>query len=255
MSLIDGEKELEDFLARRASPLQRITERDRPEPPPELDRIVLAKAREAIESPAHQPMYSSPRWALPVGLAATIVISFAVILNLSRSAHNAGSIVATMGKQESAELTAAVASGKADTPVPAAPPLAPALAKRAASPAPVSAEPELYGNASGALAASARDSGAIESELRADAPTEQAPRTTGDSKLSDQDAAGSAESRAQRPARATSAKPDAQAWLRRIEQLRAQGKIAEANQQFAEYRKIFPSQLTPSAAAPRPPTR
>jgi hypothetical protein len=80
----DDDRELDDFLARRSVHHRRLAERDRIEPSPELDRLVLDKAREAIDVPANAPVYRSPRWALPVALAATLVLAFAVVLNMSR---------------------------------------------------------------------------------------------------------------------------------------------------------------------------
>ena len=60
------------------------------EPPPELDRIIIGNARKAIQGAAPVPLYRAPRWALPVALAATIVISFVVALELGlRPKHQA----------------------------------------------------------------------------------------------------------------------------------------------------------------------
>jgi hypothetical protein len=50
------------------------------EPPAELDRIVLAQAREAIEAPREQRMYRAPRWTAPVALAATVLLTFGVVM-------------------------------------------------------------------------------------------------------------------------------------------------------------------------------
>ncbi len=84
MTGIDDDRELDDFLARRSVHHRRLADRDRIEPPAELDRLVLHEAREAIDVPANAPVYRAPRWALPVALAATVVLAFAVVLNMSR---------------------------------------------------------------------------------------------------------------------------------------------------------------------------
>lgn len=83
----DDDRELEDFLGRRSALHRRLAERDRDrsEPPQELDRLVLNKAREAIEVPGHAPIHRAPRWALPVSLAATVVLALAVVLNFART--------------------------------------------------------------------------------------------------------------------------------------------------------------------------
>jgi hypothetical protein len=49
------------------------------EPPAELDRVVLRQAREAIEPPEPMRVISSPRWSMPLALAATLVLAFTVI--------------------------------------------------------------------------------------------------------------------------------------------------------------------------------
>jgi len=60
---------------------------DRLEPPAALDEIVLRRAREAIEAQevpaAKQHMARAPRWAMPVALAATILLCLSVVLNIS----------------------------------------------------------------------------------------------------------------------------------------------------------------------------
>jgi len=63
----------DDPLARR------IARHDRLEPPAELDRIVLAHAREAIEASEPETYYHTPRWAVPFALAATLVLVAAVV--------------------------------------------------------------------------------------------------------------------------------------------------------------------------------
>jgi hypothetical protein len=66
------------------------SEHDRLEPPPELDRIIIGNARKAIQGTPPVPVYRAPTWALPVALAATIVISLAVVLQLGlRPKHQA----------------------------------------------------------------------------------------------------------------------------------------------------------------------
>jgi hypothetical protein len=55
---------------------------DRLEPPPELDRIIIGKARAAIQSPAPVAVFKGPRWAVPMGLAATILVSLSMLLDL-----------------------------------------------------------------------------------------------------------------------------------------------------------------------------
>jgi hypothetical protein len=89
MTGFDDDRELDDFLAHRSALHRRFADRDGSEPPPELDRLVLNKAREAIDVPAPAPMYRAPRWALPVALAASVVLALAVVMNFARVQHRA----------------------------------------------------------------------------------------------------------------------------------------------------------------------
>lgn len=80
--------ELEAFLKRRSMMHRRLSDIDHAEPSLEIDRLVLNRAREAIETPK-QPLYRTSRWALPIGLAAAILIAFTVVLNLD---HHGGKV-------------------------------------------------------------------------------------------------------------------------------------------------------------------
>jgi hypothetical protein len=73
--------EFDDFLARRKPVFRRSTE-DPFEPPEELDRLVLRRAREAIEREPPERVYHGPRWGMPVALAATLLLVFTVVLHL-----------------------------------------------------------------------------------------------------------------------------------------------------------------------------
>src|SRR5689334_18369682 len=77
----DYDAELEAFLKRRSPMHRRLSDIDHAEPSVELDRLVLNRAREAIDVPS-QPLFRSFRWALPIGLAASILIAFTVVLNI-----------------------------------------------------------------------------------------------------------------------------------------------------------------------------
>ena len=76
------DEEFEDFLARRR-PLFRRAEEDVLEPPEDLDRIVLGKAREAIKGERPQRVYRGPGWGAPLALAATLLVAFTVVLQVA----------------------------------------------------------------------------------------------------------------------------------------------------------------------------
>jgi hypothetical protein len=106
MSGLDGDSELDDFLARRSPMHRRLADGDVNEPPAELDRIVLAKAREAIKRPSETPVYRAPQWAMPVGLAASVLLVFAVVLNFARIPRQSGSAVAPVAADAPADARA-----------------------------------------------------------------------------------------------------------------------------------------------------
>jgi len=95
MSDSDHDDEFEAYLKRRAPggmghPFPKgITPPDHPEPPPELDRIIIGNARKAIKGSAPVPVYRAPKWSLPAALAATIVVSSAVVLEFGLRTHQA----------------------------------------------------------------------------------------------------------------------------------------------------------------------
>jgi hypothetical protein len=79
----EQDETFENYLKRRS-----VLPDDRLEPPVALDAIVLKKAREAIKAPAapdtgKQQMQRAPRWAVPVALAATIMLCLSVVMNIS----------------------------------------------------------------------------------------------------------------------------------------------------------------------------
>ena len=52
------------------------------EPPADLDRIVLGLAREAIQPLPNAPLFRAPRWAVPLAMAASVLVSFALMLEV-----------------------------------------------------------------------------------------------------------------------------------------------------------------------------
>jgi hypothetical protein len=74
--------DFEAYLKRRVPIDRRVALTDRLEPPLELDRIIIGKARAAIQRPAPVAVFKAPRWAVPMGLAATILVSLSMLLDL-----------------------------------------------------------------------------------------------------------------------------------------------------------------------------
>jgi hypothetical protein len=72
------DREFEDLLRRRRPVFRRDVD-DGLEPPPELDRIVLRQARQAIEDERPLRMFRMSRWAAPVAIAATLVLGLSIV--------------------------------------------------------------------------------------------------------------------------------------------------------------------------------
>jgi hypothetical protein len=75
---MSGDPEFDDFLRRRRR-LFRGDVDDGLEPPAELDRIVLRRARDAIEDDHPVRFFGMPRWAAPVAIAATLVLGVSIV--------------------------------------------------------------------------------------------------------------------------------------------------------------------------------
>lgn len=137
----DGDNELDAFLARRSLLHRRFAEGDGVEPPAALDHIVLAKARAAIKRPSETPVYRAPQWALPVGLAASVLLVFAVVLNFMHVTKQQSPIVAgspaSAAPQVSMISESRERSVEAESSAPVPPALADAKAEADAAPPPV----------------------------------------------------------------------------------------------------------------------
>ncbi len=82
MSDSEHDDEFEAYLKRRVPIDKRAGSLEHLEPPPELDRIVIGKARKAIRAASPIRFYRAPKWAVPLGIAAVILTSFAFMLDL-----------------------------------------------------------------------------------------------------------------------------------------------------------------------------
>ena len=256
MSGPEHDPQFEDFLRRRSPMHRRLSDFDHAEPSLELDRLVLSRAREAIEVPA-QPPYRATRWAMPVGLAATILIAFTIVLNVGRHERNADKRV---GSPVTAP-TAAAAPAESVAQVDATAPMMAAEASAASPPHDAFAEPQ--------QARRERKAETIAS-ARTDQPAPAvaqlagkvaAPATESDmapaapvTLRSERALASNAQlARAAAPAAERASHPDAETWLREISRLRAEGKTAAAERELVAFRRAYPSHAGSSLA--QPPTR
>ena len=83
MSGPEYDPEFEAYLQRRVRFDRRLPRSlSRLEPPADLDRIVLGLAREAIQPLPNAPLFRAPRWAVPLAMAASVLVSFALMLDV-----------------------------------------------------------------------------------------------------------------------------------------------------------------------------
>jgi hypothetical protein len=201
----DGE--FDDFLTRR-KPVFRRPENDPLEPPPELDRIVLRRAREAIEADQSEPAYHGTRWGMPVALAATLLVVFSVFLHLGVQS------TAPVG-----EVSVQTVAQQVDSPD-----AVPAPAPEVADIGPRSGARERAGASPGFVT----ESEASRYSLPPPPPPVVAGRTPAEV-AEPSPGVGTSSTQAWRR--------DARTWLAEIDKMRAEGKVAEADAEMAEYKR------------------
>jgi hypothetical protein len=81
------DEEFDDFLSRRKPLFRRPV--DELQPPEELDRVVLRRAREAIEIERPQRAFRGGNWGAPLAIAATLLVVFTLVLHFMQPAHRA----------------------------------------------------------------------------------------------------------------------------------------------------------------------
>jgi hypothetical protein len=220
MSDSEHDDEFEAYLKRQVPIHKGMTSPERPEPPPELDRIIIGNARKAIQSRSPVRLYRAPKWALPVALAATILISFATLLGLgvrTVKQQHAATQQATSADASRRELPAPQGAAAPSPAIPTAPwpsPVEPLATASSGAAAPqLSAEDEARTRIARADIAARRSRNDVESADRRD-------------------------------------HPDPAAWLARIEKLRAGGLTGQAEQELKRFHEAYPGYAVPSAAAP-----
>lgn len=208
-----GDDEFDDFLARR-KPLFRRPDDVGLEPPPELDRIVLRQAEDAIRAEKPQRSFRGPLWGAPLAVAATLLIAFTVVLHVGMT-----------NKQPLAEVRVQNISQEYE-PAASPPPPPPAAARFAEDASPERALAARAARRDEAPAEAA--SGSVVVDLAAPAAAPRPALAT----------ARPAESAAAQAAPANAEwRRDARSWLAHIERLRAEGKSAEADAELSEYNR------------------
>ncbi|HVY83011.1 MAG TPA: hypothetical protein VG994_18650, partial [Steroidobacteraceae bacterium] len=232
--------------------------------------------------PANAPMYRAPRWALPVALAASVVLALAVVLNVARLRGGDGySVAAPMSTVETGPGSTADTKAAPITPPAGGAPLGQQAWSASETgpgstadtkPAPTT---PLAGGAQLAQQARSAPPAAPKARVssthtprfaRAEAASEGrvTPARENALRTSEGESPNTAIARpqpseapppgARTPALADKgAHTDPQAWMRQIEQLRLAGKSADADREIAAFRKAFPQVPVSQAALGRDP--
>jgi hypothetical protein len=254
MTAPDRDSEFEAFLKRRTLLPNTV---EKLEPPAALDEIVLDKAREAVHAPRQSARPA--RWATPMALAATILLCFAIVLNVSLNRPTISERrVAAASQPATADMADRGSAPMSPTPAPApdarTEAMAPSAAGSLAAEAPRAALPPQ-------MQARARE----EKPRQLSEPARTASRTSPQSAFEGAPASDSASSptapssAASAPALATVAKrkagaqashpQDPKVWLRQIASLRSEGKTAQADAEMQRFRAVFPAYRPPSNEA------
>jgi hypothetical protein len=216
------DRELDDYLRGDSRLSAAYGEVRDAEPPADLDEIVLEKARREVHlgpKVAWSPFIRA--WSVPLALAAVLVLSVTVTLVMQ---EQTGEPLPVPSKP--------AADGPA-VPPPAAPEKAvPAPApKRAAPPAQVPAP----------AASFPADSGAVADRFQPAPASPALEAVPSAQRLEGKKAVEAPALRAREEAAADAGLgSDPEAWIRRIEALRREGRDAEADALLAEFRKRFP---------------
>ncbi|MEZ5459672.1 MAG: hypothetical protein R3E65_10335 [Steroidobacteraceae bacterium] len=227
-----------------------------------VDRAVLARARATVlQPPVAEPRYHrAPRWTLPLALAATVLLSFTLVMQMDsrdviaqRTAERADDAT----RAADAELPAGVAE-------PAMQPEAEVLVQPPAEAAPMASAPAPVASTSVAAATA----GAADTAPRAaqpPAPAPPPPPVASEAPLVDAAAPAPAPASAKSlaagamrreamdermMARAADAPEPPEAWLARIEALRAGGDLAAARRELEAFRRQHPDTELPAALRP-----
>ena len=287
----EQDETFETYLKRRSVLPEALD--DELEPPAALDHRVLEEARKAIRAqaaPDHgkQQIARAPRWAIPVALAATVLLCLSVVLNISLNTHRkstlggipSGEVVLPEEKvagspaphppmvAEQAPEPPPPSNGPAmaAAPAPIAPPQAAAPATAASAqamaPAPGAARESsaTYGESTAPPASevpliASRSAAAANSaatlDRRADASTSgSTPGAPARDRQTGLEENSGYVTRQAAPANAAGPHPsDPKLWLQQIDALRAAGKIDAANAEMHRFRAAFPGYV----AKPAPP--
>jgi hypothetical protein len=284
MSAPEHNADLEEFLATRTALPPALQKHEQMEPPAHLDRLVLQQARAAIEPSPARKLMNRNRWFVPLTLAATIVLSFTIVLKIRQQTGDSpfapmqGRVITEPAsakgetvpmdeprlrqiperelRREAVVPQLESAGALADAAVPSAEPLseeirgAPKETDAASDTAAFEAQASRSAAPAAVAAAENRASGAQElaAVSRDEAEAGGQAEARGEAKAG-VSAVAAAPPPPAAPSVASVAKvqADPRTWLERIRRLRADGKMEEAERELQAFRKRYPDYAVESA--------
>jgi hypothetical protein len=272
MTPADRDDDFDAALRARRPFLPRFEDDADAEPPPQLDLEVQQQARAAIDAqPRRRGSFPLLRWTMPVAIAATLVLSFALVLQLGRltspAVPESGLAMPTVrlrpadtaaeraiappaeALRERTEALAAVAR-QANAVSDAAPLTgAASVADAAEAAAPAAAT---IASAAAPMTAAAEAPVAAPAPPSPDAPRFEARRAAADLAAKATAPAGESTASGRMAEADRDFRDDPQRWLAEIERLRAAGQGAAAARELAELRAHYPDFAVPPAKGENP---
>jgi hypothetical protein len=280
MSGPERDPEVDAWLRARRPKLRLSDPAESLEPPEELDRLVLDRARRELRrQPAQKPgFFSSSRFAVPVSIAATLVLSFTLVLQFNRyeSRQDTAATLASAPKTPAMTLTPAATpetiSAEARTADAAADhdhadvaPVPKGRSRNAAgsralvaqNAAPTPAAPAFMPDAAAAATAKAAPARSIDAgteSRRQDIETDKAAGTAMRSgalaaAIEAAPSATLASAAAPQPGSPAQLPTPAQ-WWAEVRRLQREGRSADAARELAALRKAYPDFVAPAAESP-----
>ncbi len=225
--------EFERALRARRRLLPTLDEDQSDAPSAELDRLVIERARRALRDPQPQAVpkvFPLLNWGVPLALAATLVLSFTLVMQMDSQdpvARAAGPAKATATAPVPQEAPATLTDDSGPATAAAQARAVPSRERMESNPAPAADSMGLAKSAAGASQSAAQNA----APARADVAVEYAAQAAAPLALP-----SSAASMA-RPLRSTD---DPRRWLVAIEALRTAGEAAEADRQLSALRARYP---------------
>ena len=255
-----SEDDLEPLLRARRPLFRDASQGGGLEPGDHLDSLIIERARTALRAPQPMPFYRGTRWAVPVALAATVVMSFTLLLYTREGAPRAPAARSAVPAADAAPVvdaaTQAAPAADAEKSAPLAEPsVAPAATRRqrsvaippaTAAPAPAFAPspPPLSAAmpaAAPAPADSQRAANAAESISRAELGATSANAMAARDTVTRQDAES-------KTSELTRIRDNPEDWWHYIVDLRANGRQVDASTEWKKLHFRFPDFIPPPNA-------